>query len=140
MSVVDKNIIISRIEQIDRHIGRLNSYKGISYERFKGDLTAQDVVEYNIFQIANHIIDIIQHIVVDEDYGLPRNSYQAAVMLFEKGVFDEADLQLFKRIIGFRNIIGHDYVRIDKNIVYSILTEKLNDIRSVISKITAKFI
>ncbi|MFH1846375.1 MAG: HepT-like ribonuclease domain-containing protein, partial [Candidatus Omnitrophota bacterium] len=67
--MVDKNVIISRVEQIDKHLNRIFVYKNISFEKFQKDLIAQDVVEYNFFQIINHIIDMIEHIVVDEDYG-----------------------------------------------------------------------
>ncbi|MFH1847036.1 MAG: HepT-like ribonuclease domain-containing protein, partial [Candidatus Omnitrophota bacterium] len=67
--MVDKNVIISRVEQIDKHLNRVFVYKNISFEKFQKDLIAQDVVEYNFFQIINHIIDMIEHIVVDEDYG-----------------------------------------------------------------------
>ncbi len=138
--MVDKNVITSRIEQIERHSYKISPYKTLSYEEFVQDSIAQDVVEYNIFQITNHVIDIIQHIVVDEDYGLPQSSYEAAQILLEKGILEENNLQLLKKMIGFRNVVGHDYISINKQIVYSILTEAMDDIALILSKITEKFL
>lgn len=138
--MVDKNVIVSRAEQIDKHLSKISSYKTLSYEQFLKDLIAQDVVEYNLFQITNHIIDAIQHIVVDEDYGLPQTSYEAAQILFEKEILDEKDLQLLKRMIGFRNVIGHDYISIDKKIIYSILLEETDNIKNIMSKIIQRFL
>lgn len=138
--MVDKNVITSRIEQIERHSYKISPYKTLSYEEFVQDPIAQDVVEYNLFQITNHVIDIIQHIVVDEDYGLPQSSYEAAQILLEKGILEENNLQLLKKMIGFRNVVGHDYISINKQIVYSILTEGMDDIEMILSKITDNFL
>ncbi len=138
--MVDKSVIISRLEQIDKHLKKISVYKGLSYEEFEENSIARDIVEYNLFQIINHILDMIEHIVVDEDYGFPQSSYEAALVLFEKKVIDNKDLSLLKKMIGFRNVVGHDYISIDKRIVYSILTEKENDIKKINSQITKNFL
>ncbi|MBL7073588.1 MAG: DUF86 domain-containing protein [Candidatus Omnitrophica bacterium] len=138
--MVDKNVIMSRLEQIDKHLKKISVYKSLSYEKFEEDSIAQDIVEYNLFQIINHILDMIEHIVVDEDYGFPQSSYEAALILFEKKIIDDEDLSLLKKMIGFRNVIGHDYISIDKQIVHSILTEKENDIKKINGQITKKFL
>ena len=69
--MIDRTVVTRRIEEIDRHLKRIEEYADIGLEEFQQDLTAQDVVEYNLFQIVNHLIDIAQHIVVDEEYGFP---------------------------------------------------------------------
>lgn len=138
--MVDKNVIVSRAEQIDRQLLKIDKYKKITFDEFIKDSVIQDVVEYNIFQITNHIIDISQHIVVDEDYGIPQTSYDAVQILFDKNVFSVEDKNILKKMIGFRNVIGHDYLNIDKQVVYSILTKGIKDIKEILSKLTEKFL
>lgn len=138
--MVDKNVIMSRIEQIDKHLKRISSYNKLSYENFLKDANTQDIVEYNLFQLLNHLIDIIQHIVIDEDYGFPHTAYEAGQILCDKEILDKNDLGLLKKMIGFRNIVGHDYINLDKEIVYFILTKGREDIRMILSKITKKFL
>ncbi|MBU1087509.1 MAG: DUF86 domain-containing protein [Candidatus Omnitrophica bacterium] len=138
--MVDKNVITSRIEQIDKHLERIFPYSKMPREDFLKDISAQDIVEYNLFQTINHIIDVIQHIVIDEDYGLPQTAYEAAQFFLEKGVFDPADMELLKKMIGFRNIVGHDYIDLDKNVVYFILTDGQKDIQRILAKITKNFL
>jgi len=121
-----------------KYLKKIVAYRSLSYEEFEENLIAQDIVEYNLFQIANHILDMIEHIVVDEDYGFPQSSYEATLVLFEKKVIDNEDLSLLKKMIGFRNVIGHDYISIDKRVVYSILTEKENDIKKIILPFSEK--
>ena len=138
--MLDKNVIVTRIEQVDKHLDKISSYKKFSYEELLKDTNAQDIVEYNLFQVVNHLINIVQHTVVEEDYGLPQSAYEASQILCEKGILDEDDLEIIKKMIGFRNIVGHDYISINKEVVYFILTKGTEDIRSILSKITEKFL
>ncbi len=108
--MVDKFVITSRVEQIDKHLEKLSAYKEFSFKNFLNDPIVQDVVEYNLFRIVNHIIDIIEHVVVDENYGLPASSYEAAQILSEKGIINKRDLDMLKKMTGFRNVIGHEYI------------------------------
>ena len=138
--MLDKNVFVTRIERIDKHLDKILSYNKLSYENFLEDTNAQDIVEYNLFQIVNHLINIVQHTVVEEDYGLPQSAYEASQILCQKGILDEDDLEIIKKMIGFRNIVGHDYISINKEVVYFILTKGTEDIRSILSKITEKFL
>jgi uncharacterized protein YutE (UPF0331/DUF86 family) len=138
--MLDKNVLVSRIELIDKHLERIVSYRGLSYEDFSKDENAQDIVEYNLFQIVNHLVNIAQHIVFDEDYGLPQTAYEASQILYERGILESDDLELLKKMIGFRNIVGHDYISLNKEVVYSILTKGTEDIKRTLSKITKKFL
>lgn len=137
--MVDKNVIANRIETIEKHQARLGIYMQFSRQEFLSDLNAQDIVEYNLFQIVNHLIDVIQHIVVDESIGFPESAYDGVELLHTRGIFSGRDCEVLKKMIGFRNIIGHDYVSVNKQTVYEILTEGPKDIRNILSAITKKF-
>ncbi len=46
---------------------------------------------------------------------------------------------MLKKMIGFRNVIGHEYININKEIVYNILMNNLSSIKTVVSKIVQSF-
>ena len=138
--MLDKNLLLTRLEEIDKHLEKISPFSSLTYQEFLGDSSAQDIVEYNLFQIVNHLITITQHIVVDEDYGLPQTAYEAAQILFDKGLLDNDDLELMKKMIGFRNVVGHNYLSINKEVVYFILTEGRQDIKKLLAKITNRFL
>ena len=50
--MVDKNVVVSRIEKIDKHLERISSYNKLVYKDYLKDVNAQDIVEYNLFQIT----------------------------------------------------------------------------------------
>jgi uncharacterized protein YutE (UPF0331/DUF86 family) len=104
------------------------------------DGVAQDVVEYNLFQIVNHLIDIFQHTVVNEEYGFPETAYEAAKILFEKKILSKEDVEVFKQMVGFRNVVGHDYINVDKEIVYQILSRGEKDIRALLTRIVSRLL
>jgi len=138
--MVNPDVITKRVEQIEKHLERIRSFSSLSYEDFLRDNIAQDVVEYNLFQIVNHLIDIFQHTVVDEEYGFPETAYEAAQILFDKGILSKEDLDVFKQMVGFRNIVGHDYLNVNKEIVHRILTHGEADIRALLTRIVSRFL
>ena len=137
--MVDKNVIVCRIETIEKHLDRLGAYTRLSREEFLSDLNAQDIVEYNLFQIVNHLIDIVQHIAVDENFGFPESAYDGVELLHGRTIFSDKDCEVLKKMIGFRNIIGHDYVKVSKETVYGILIKGPEDIGKIVSAIAKKF-
>jgi uncharacterized protein YutE (UPF0331/DUF86 family) len=130
----------SRAEAIERNLARLESQSRKSRKEFLADLDAQDIAEYNLFQCVNHLIDLIQHIVVDGKLGFPQSAYDAAEILYEKGIFSEADRNLLREMIGFRNIIGHDYIRLNKDKIYDMLKNASQDIKRILSVIVTRFL
>jgi uncharacterized protein YutE (UPF0331/DUF86 family) len=138
--MVNPSVITKRVEQIERHIERIRPFVSLSHDAFLKDTVAQDVVEYNLFQIVNHLIDIFQHTVVDEEYGFPETAYEAAQILFEKGILSKEDVEVFKQMVGFRNVVGHDYINVDKEIVYRILAHGEKEIRALLTRIVSRFL
>jgi uncharacterized protein YutE (UPF0331/DUF86 family) len=138
--MIDRLVLTRRTEEIGKHLAKMEPFANRTLKEFLGDSIAQDVVEYNLFQIVNHLIDMVQHIAVDENYGYPQTAYEAGHLLLGKGVFGEGDLELFRKMVGFRNVVGHDYLRINKEIVYSILTEGRKEIKALVGKMVNKFL
>jgi len=138
--MVDKNVIAPRIEAIERHLDRISIHAKKTRREFLADPDAQDISEYNLFQIVNHLIDIIQHIVVDEKLGFPDSAYDAVEILLAKDILSEKESEVLKRMIGFWNIIGHDYIAVNKEVVFDILTNGRKDIKSILSSLTTGFL
>jgi len=138
--MVNPGVILRRTEQIEKHLEKLRPFISMSYDTFLKDEVAQDVVEYNLFQIVNHLIDILQHVVVDEEYGFPETAYDAAQILLQREILTQEDVEVFKKMVGFRNVVGHDYINVDKEIVYNILAQEEEDIRSLLTRIVSRFL
>jgi uncharacterized protein YutE (UPF0331/DUF86 family) len=82
---------------------------------------------------------MVQHIAVDENFGFPESAYDGVELLHSRTIFSDKDCEVLKKMIGFRNIIGHDYVKVSKETVYDILTKGSEDISNILSVIAKKF-
>ena len=138
--MVNPDVILKRVEQIEKHLERIRPFASLSFDAFLKDNVAQDVVEYNLFQVVNHLIDVFQHIVVDEEYGFPETAYEAAQILVIKGILVQEEAEIFKQMVGFRNVIGHDYIGIEKETVYRILSDGEKDVRALLTRIVSMFL
>lgn len=138
--MVNKEVFISRTEKISQHLQKLTKYRNISLKDYINSEVIQDIAEYNIFQIVNHIIDIVEHIVVDEDYGLPESAYDAVQILIDKKRVTEKTGELLRKMIGLRNIIAHEYINMNKEVIYDVLVNGLVSIKRIVSQLIRRYI
>ena len=74
------------------------------------------------FQVAiQGCLDLADHLISDEEWGIPGSFGEAMDKLAEHGIFSFAEAELYKRMGRFRNLIVHGYARIDVREVYKIM-------------------
>lgn len=61
------------------------------------------------------------------NYGICNTYYQTFEKLVENNYLSKENLETYKKMIGTRNRIVHDYDRISNEVLYMIATEKLKD-------------
>ncbi|MCX6576355.1 MAG: DUF86 domain-containing protein, partial [Candidatus Aminicenantes bacterium] len=58
-------------------------------------------------------------------------------ILHEEKIISSALAEKMARMVGFRNIIAHDYEKLDYGIVYDVLQRRLKDVAAFLAKISA---
>lgn len=56
--------------------------------------------------------------------SVPNEAYQAFELLVRHGLLPESELPTWKKIIGLRNALVHDYLNLDRAVVLSVLRNK----------------
>ncbi|RLG46022.1 MAG: DUF86 domain-containing protein [Thermoproteota archaeon] len=51
----------------------------------------------------------------------PSTYYDAGVTLAREGAFDEEDLRIYRGIVGFRNVVVHGYLRVNREAVVELV-------------------
>ncbi|MCK5044399.1 DUF86 domain-containing protein [Candidatus Parcubacteria bacterium] len=74
------------------------------------------------------IIDISHLIIIDLGLKRPEDNYEAISLLFQNKVVSEDLAEKITRMIGLRNILVHEYGKIDRKEIYKILKEELSDL------------
>lgn len=58
----------------------------------------------------------------------PQDAYQAFEILIQQGVQPAEGLKGWRKIIGLRNVLVHDYHNIDPEIIRSVIGQEYSDI------------
>ena len=138
--MVDVEVIKQRLNQLSASLNKIERFKGISLEEFLEDDIIQDVVEYNLFIAINMMIDIATHIVVDNNMGNPETLGEAFSILNREKYLNDEETKVYRNMVGLRNILSHEYINIDKKIIYSILKNNLIDIKKFVIFVNDNFI
>lgn len=138
--MVKVEVLKNRLEQLYTSINKIKRYEDISLEEFLEDDIIQDVVEYNLFIAINMMIDIAVHIVIDNNLGKINTMGEAFEILCKEKYITKDEMIIYKNIVAFRNILSHEYVKIDKKMVYEIMKKNLVDFDKFILFINDNFI
>ena len=138
--MVDVEVIKQRLNQLSTSINKIERFKEMSLEEFLKDDIIQDVVEYNLFIAINMMIDIATHIVVDNNMGSPETLGEAFNILNKEKYLNDEETKVYRNMVGLRNILSHEYINIDKKIIYSILKNNLIDIKKFVIFVNDNFI
>lgn len=138
--MVNQGVIKQRLNQLATSLNKIKRFEGLSLEEFLKDDIAQDVVEYNLFIAINMMIDIATHIVVDNNIGNPGTFGEAFIILNKEKYISDDETRIYRNMVGLRNILSHEYINIDKKIIYRILQNNLVDIEKFILLIHENFV
>lgn len=138
--MVDKEVVKKRMSQLLISLKKIERYQDISLDDFLKDDIAQDVVEYNLFIIINMMVDIATHIVVDNGLGNPDTLGEAFNILNRENYLSDVETNTYRNMVGLRNILAHEYLKIDTTIIYKVLQNNLEDIKRFVVFVNDNFI
>jgi uncharacterized protein YutE (UPF0331/DUF86 family) len=131
--MVKREVLQKRIEKSQEYIRFLEKIKSeYSVEEFVKDKMIYGSVERFLHLSIEALIDMGNHIISNEDLGQVDSYRDIPIILFKNKYINKELKDIFIKIIGFRNILVHDYLDIDKEIVYQVLDENLSDIKSIL--------
>jgi uncharacterized protein YutE (UPF0331/DUF86 family) len=136
--MVERDVVTAKIAVIDRCLARIAEVRG---ER-RGQLSpvdVDDITALNLQRAVQSGIDLANHVVAAEGYGMPDSTAGAFTLLAERGVIDRELADRLRRMVGFRNIAIHDYKTIDPAILESIVEHHLGDLRALAQRVVARF-
>lgn len=123
------NGIERRLDELSERLTRLEPLKNKPLDEFDGDPYLRDIVERNLEVAAQACIDISHRIISLENARKPIDYYDAFLIMGEIGVIPAEFARQIAPIAGFRNILVHEYLRLDWGLVYQNL-QRLDDLYS----------
>ena len=126
--MVDRDLIRRKLADLDLYVRQLSEYRDVTVEEYRGDWRTQRVVE-RTFQMAIEVcVDVASHVIADRRLRVPATYAETFDVLAEAGMLEPALHALMVRMCGFRNLIVHEYARLDAGKVVRVLREGLQDL------------
>jgi uncharacterized protein YutE (UPF0331/DUF86 family) len=139
MPVVDRTILVAKVTAIEKCIIRVKEKRSPSFDAFKADEDSQDIVLFNLMQAIQGCVDLAAHIVSDEGYGMAGSMHEFFYLLQGKNIISISMQEKMISVVGFRNLVVHEYAKLDLNQVYEIATNGIKDLEEFIGVIVRRF-
>lgn len=135
--VFRKEAVTERLIKLDETLGILRKHQGVKWERYEKDIELQWIVERGFILAAEMVFDIGAHILASEFSIYPDEYEDIIKKLRAKSVISQDLADGLKGFAGFRNILVHEYIKIDQRIIYRALKEDLNLLTAFMKSISS---
>jgi uncharacterized protein YutE (UPF0331/DUF86 family) len=129
--MVRPEVVRKRLQKLDEYLAFLETLAPYPYERFESDFMLRGSAERYLHLAIEAINDLGNHAIADGGLGKVEQYRDIPEILFRKNIINGAQMEVWVRMIGFRNTLVHDYTDIDKRIVYRVLQENLGDLKEI---------
>jgi uncharacterized protein YutE (UPF0331/DUF86 family) len=87
---------------------------------------------------VQNCIDIAAHIISEEGFGVPGSTNEMFYLLEENGYLDSELTEKMVKAVGFRNLIVHEYGKIELKQVFEVAQEDIKDLDEYLISIFKK--
>lgn len=126
--MTNPEVIASRLQEIEENIILVEELREVPLDKFCGDPRLYKLAERCLELAIQALLDICHYITADNKWSRPKDNQQAILIMAEKNVLPRDFAQNIAPMAGFRNILVHEYVKIEPKIIYEHLSH-LDDFR-----------
>lgn len=128
--------IKDKINEINVYLDELSNIVPSEFDEYKSNNLVKAACERYFEKIVEAVTDIAFMVIVKRKLRVPEDDIDAFKILLEHKIINEELYKKLKEAKGMRNILAHQYGKIDDKIVFEAIKEKLdNDIRNFIKHI-----
>ena len=138
--MVNTDLLKQRLILLCEYIDDLEKAAVITYEGFLQDKVARRYIERTLHLAIEACMDIGSHVIADLRLREPESNKDIFLILVENGFLAEEKKDDYRKMAGFRNVIVHDYVRLDPEIVFTVLQTSIVDLRRLARAIKEEFL
>ena len=134
--MVDSNVVLKRISRIRKCVATMEGIRRThSIEQFLKDEIVQAAAERNIQIAIQSVLDICNHIVADRKLEVPDEEKHAIQILASQKVIPPRLAGALSSMGGVRNILVREYLEVDHERLYSIMSRNIGDFEKFLAVI-----
>lgn len=123
------DVIVERLAYLRNELSYLKQERDRvrSFRQYVEDVRLKKAVERSLQVAVEACLDIGRRLIALEGFRYPEDNKDVFQVLYEAGVVPGNLLPALVDMVRFRNLIVHDYARVDDAKVYGILKKRLTD-------------
>lgn len=127
--MIRKDFVNRKVSLIQNDLIKLSELSNYSLDEVVQDFLKATTVERLLERIINRAIDINQHIVAEvvNNGEPPRDYTETFLKLAEFGVYPKEFAEKISKSVATRNILAHDYDKVDYSLIYESIKDCLGD-------------
>jgi len=125
--MIDEEIINEKLEKLKEYTSYLKEYQKATLNDFKKDHKLQGAARCYLQLACECVIDVCEIIISSLGLRRPDTARESIEIIGEQGILPEEFTKKVSSIAGFRNILVHEYAKVDINELYHHLQEDLDD-------------
>lgn len=114
--MIDQDRVLRLLRSIADDTAVLRQEAEASQERRRDPIWLRGV-KYTFVTAIEACVDVAQHMCATEGWGPPADNGDAVRLLGEHGVLTTGLATSMRKAVGFRNVLVHDYIEVDDQIV-----------------------
>jgi uncharacterized protein YutE (UPF0331/DUF86 family) len=134
---VERDVVLRKLETLRRCVERIESKRPPDTRALEQDYDLQDIISVNLERAIQASVDIASVLLAERGPGTPATMGESFPLLADSGIITTDLAERLRKAVGFRNISVHEYEKIDWSIVFSIVTDRLEDFRSFTRSVLA---
>ena len=119
--------IKDKIDEIEKYLSELTQIIPLSLDEYKEDFRAKAACERYAERIIEAIVDLAFIFIKEKKLQTPESDLQTFDILAAEKVISKELAEKFKEAKGMRNIIAHEYGEVNDKIVFSSISEELEE-------------
>ena len=125
--MLDRERILAKIDELQGYLKELRNIVPEDYNKYLSSIEKRRACERLLQISVECVIDICSLLVSGLRLGLPAEESDIFEKLFVNNIISKEVKDILKLMKGFRNILVHDYARLDNALIYEIATTRLKD-------------
>lgn len=130
------DVIENKISSIKKYLNILERYKKYSKKELEENVDIRGAVERYLYLAVQSAIELAESVVAFKNIRKPSTLSESFYILEEEKIISKELLGKMIKMTGFRNVIAHDYERMNYDIVYDVLQKGVTDISQFITEIS----
>ena len=134
------DLLITKQQSVELSIRRARDTWGKESDLpFEKDYDKQDIIILNLQRACEQTLDIANHMIRMKKLGWPRDTADSFTLLKKADIISAELEKKLIGMVGFRNIIVHEYQEIDYKVVEQVVKKQADDLIEFASIIVAAF-